>query len=759
MSGCAAESSMPNKQARMKGFSRMRICRVAALGLTNLVQHLVVLLMMATVGIISTPAQVVRGAFNSSHEQLNESVTFNRDIAPILHYRCASCHHPGGAGPFSLLTYEDARMRATQIVSATSRRYMPPWKPEPGYGEFAGERRLADDEVARIKQWAESGRIEGDPKDLASAPRWTSAWQLGVPDLVVSMPEPYLLAADGPDIFRTFVIPISLQTRRYVRAFEFNPGNLRVAHHANLKIDRTPSSRSLDEDDLEPGYEGAGGLGAGFPDGHFLGWTPGQSPREAEGLAWRLDPGSDLVIELHLVPTGKSEWLQANIGLYFTEVRPTALPYMIRLGRQDIDIPSGESAYVSTDSYVLPVDVEVLAVQPHAHRLAKEVRGFATFPDGTTQWLIYIKDWDINWQDVYRFRQPLSLPRGSRVTMQYTYDNSTRNLRNPNQPPKRVTYGQTTSSEMGDLWIQVMPGSNAERELLNRDFAPKMLREDIAGVEQMLKMEPNDARIHADLGFCYLEAGRVAEALVQLEEAARLEPTSAGRQYDLGIVLLRGRNFGAAREHFLEAVRSKPDFSEAYNNLGIVSQEEGNIADAIRWYSRAVQADQSSTVATYNLGRALASRGEAEAAIERFRQVLRLDPEDAVTHSSLAKVFATTHQLDAAVLHYRRALEFDPNQLAALADLAWILANSDRTDIRAPTEAVKLAERVAALTQYQNAVVLDTLSVAYAADGQLNRAIEAGEKALQLAPGPEASAGIRERLDRYRQEVGTQKRR
>jgi Flp pilus assembly protein TadD len=636
---------------------------------------------------------------------------------------------------------------------------MPPWKPEQGHGEFVGSRRLADEEIAQIQNWVEAGCPEGDQEDRSTPSEWASTWNLGAPDIQVMMPEPYVLEPDGSDVFRTFVVRVPLQTRRYVRALHFQSGNSRAVHHANLKIDQTRSSRSLDENDSAPGYEGAGGLGAKFPDGHFLGWTPGQTPRIAsDELSWRLEPGSDLVIEVHMVPTGKRELIQPSVSFYFAEGQPLKLPYMLRLGRQDIDIPAGERAYASTDSYVLPVDVEVLAVQPHAHLLAKEIRGLVMLPDGRVEWLIFIKNWDINWQDTYRLARPMLIPRGSTLSMSYIYDNSTANVRNPNNPPLRVTYGQTTSSEMGDLWIQVMPRTHEDRDALHRDFAPKMLRADIAGVEKMLQLDPGDPRIHADLGFCYLEAGRVTEAIVHLKRAALLEPLSAGRQYDLGMVFFRTRDFSAARAHFTEAVRLKPDFSEAYNNLGVLSYEEGRIAEAIGWYSRALLINPDDAEAAYNLGRAFATGGDTESATVQFRLALRLKPNDAVTHSSLANVLASQGQLGTAVRHYRYALEIEANLAAALVDLAWILATSDHDDVRAPAEAVRLAERAATLTGYANIAVLDTLAASYAANGERSRAIAAAEKALSLAIEPAAVAAIGTRLESYRRSHAEQRR-
>ena len=703
--------------------------------------------------VLAMAVEAVPAARPESGNQSPRPVTFNEHIAPILFEHCAPCHRPGQVAPFSLLTYADARTRATSIADVTRRRYMPPWKPEFGYGDFADARRLRDDQIALIERWVKDGRREGERRHLPAAPRWETGWRLGEPDLVIALPEPYLLPSEGRDVFRTFVVPIAVERMRYVRALDFDPGTAAAVHHANLKIDTTRSSRWLDEQDPGPGYEGAGAHGAKFPDGQFLGWTPGQSPRVAPGgLAWHLDPGSDMVMELHMMPSGRAERIRPRVGLYFTEQRPSERPFMIRLGRQDIDIPAGEPAYVTTDSYVLPVNVDVLAVQPHAHWLAREVRGVATRPDGRSDWLIYIKDWDMRWQDVYRFQRPLSLPKGTTLTMRHTYDNSAGNIHNPHRPPVRVTFGQNSSSEMGDLWIQVMARTEADRQILERDFAPKMLREDIAGIEKMLEIDSRDARLHADLAFCYLEAGRTAEALRHFEDAVRLEPTSAGAQYDLGAALLRERRFAEARRYFSEAVRLKPDFSEAFNDLGVISHAEGNVGDAIQWYARALKTKPANAEAAYNLGRAFVSRGETDAAIEHYRLALRLKPDDAVTHAAIASVLSSRDVMT-AIVHYRRALELSPNLLAALVDLAWILATSEQADVRAPSEAVRLAEHASTLTGQGNATVLDTLAAAFAADGQLDKAVRTAERALAIASASDAAElrdHIRRRLETYK---------
>ena len=398
------------------------------------------------------------------------------DIAPIVWARCATCHQPGEIGPFSLLTYDDVKRRATQIAEVTSRRLMPPWKPEPGKGDFESERRLTDVELQKIQQWISDGALEGDAAELPPRPAslmtlmTSGGWQLGTPDLVVAMPDAYTVRAEAGDVFRTFVIPIPTTLPRYVRAMEFKAGNARVVHHANIGVDRTRSSRLLDLRDPEPGYVGGMVPDAWYPEGQLLGWTPGQAPHAVSpGTAWRLDPGSDLVLQLHLQPTGKPEPLQVSAGFFFTGEPPSRTPVGLRLGSETIDIAAGERHYTVADRYVVPVDVDVLAIQPHAHNLARRMEATATLPDGSTRWLIAIDDWDFRWQDVYRYASPVALPKGTTIAMRYVYDNSAANVRNPHVPPARVVWGQNTTDEMGDLWVQMVPRTTGDFARLNED--------------------------------------------------------------------------------------------------------------------------------------------------------------------------------------------------------------------------------------------------------------------------------------------------
>jgi hypothetical protein len=363
------------------------------------------------------------------------------------------------------------------IARVTGSRYMPPWKPDTA--GFAGDRRLTDAQIATLASWASAGTPEGEAADLPPAPRLTSGWQSGLPDLVVTLPS-YLVGADGPDVFRNFVVAVPGDQARLVRGLEFRPGSQAV-HHANIRIDPTTASRRLDDADPEPGYEGVILRSADYPDGHFLGWTPGQAPPLEDEVAWTLEAGSDLVVQLHIRPIGRPERIQPSIGLYFTSAKPSRTPSIVRLGRQNLDIPAGADRVRVTDSFTLPVDVELRAIQPHAHYRARTIAATATLPSGSRRPLIGISHWDFNWQDQYRYAAPFWLPAGTRIEMEYVFDNSDGNPRNPDHPPRRVSWGWRSSDEMADVWIQVMTRSDADRQQLAVVSRRKMAAEDAIG--------------------------------------------------------------------------------------------------------------------------------------------------------------------------------------------------------------------------------------------------------------------------------------
>jgi hypothetical protein len=375
---------------------------------------------------------------------------FTRDVAPILYSRCASCHHEGEVAPFPLISYGDAKKRAQLLADVTAARTMPPWQPVAGYNHFAGERRLTLHEIDIFKRWAAAGAPEGNPKLLPPPPVFTDGWQLGKPDLVVQLPEPMDVPADGPDIYECFVVPMNLPADRFIRAVEFRPSNRRVVHHALLFTDATHIAR-------EPRYTCFGTIGL-LPTLGVGGWSPGnQAIQMPQGAAPPLQAHSRLVAQVHYHPDGKPEQDRWQVAFYFTDQAPVRRVVDVGLASRSIDIPAGESHYVVRQHFTIPIAIDAVGIIPHAHLICREMKVQAILPNGTKRWLLYIKDWNFNWQDQYRYAVPIRLPPDTRIEMEFVYDNSAANPRNPSSPPRRVQWGAGVNDEMAGVHIQSIP--------------------------------------------------------------------------------------------------------------------------------------------------------------------------------------------------------------------------------------------------------------------------------------------------------------
>jgi tetratricopeptide (TPR) repeat protein len=508
--------------------------------------------------------------------------TFNHDIAPLVFGHCAICHRPGQAAPFPFLACEVVRKHAKQIVQATQQRYMPPWLAAPGYGEFAHDRSLTDAQIALFKDWYDAGLPEGDPADLPPPPKFPENWQLGEPDFKLTLPEPFALRAEGKDVYRNLVVPIPLDNSRFIRGIEFHAGNPAVVHHAFVNVDETRTSRRQAQRETPAGFDGMElPKTANMPGGQFLSWQPGRFPAfSAEGLSWFLRTNTDLVLQLHMHPSGKPESVQPTIGFYFTDKPPTNMAFRIALKRFDLDIPPGESNYVAAESYVLPVDVKILRVLTHAHYLAKDLQAWGVTPSGEKKWLLWIKDWDFNWQTEYEFARPVELPKGSEIFMRFTYDNSAENPRNPNHPPKRTRFGLQTTDEMAELWLQALPANFNERAVLTKDYFSYLGRRTMEFDLFRLRMDPNDVEAHVRLGHDYLVTGQLERAGEHLGAAARIGPENPRARHEMGLFCLAQGKIADAEEHFLAATLLDPADSEAFGNLGYVFLQTGRTNQA-----------------------------------------------------------------------------------------------------------------------------------------------------------------------------------
>jgi tetratricopeptide (TPR) repeat protein len=663
-----------------------------------------------------TPALLVAVALASASQPAAKSVTFSADVAPIIQSRCVTCHRTDGDAPFSLASLDDVRRRASMIVSVTKSRYMPPWKPAPGAGDFHGSRRLPDEEIAIIERWVLGGMASGEAQETTSAIGRGPEWERGRPDLILQLPA-YELRPGGQDVFRNFVVTVPGGPTRIVRGMQFRPGN-RAVHHANIRIDRTAASRRLDDADPMPGYEGIIARSADFPDGQFLGWTPGQvAPVLSDATSWQLPGGSDIVVQLHLRPTGSAEHIAPVIGLYFGDRLPAHAPTMIRLGKQDVDIPAGASAYTIIDSFVLPVAVDVLAIQPHAHYRARSVEAQAILPDRSRRPLIRIDDWDINWQDRYVYESPLPLPAGTRLAMSFVFDNTVANPRNPDRPPMRARWGWRSTDEMADVWIQVTTSSREDRARLGRVIGEKMLAEDAIGTEVLLQREPDHLLLRNDAAQIYMALGQPANALRHFSAVSALTPASAPARFNEGVALEALGRVADAAAKYRDAIRLDPRYAPALNNAGALALRDGRTVDARAAFERAVDADPANADARANLGLSLIGDGESDAGLRQLE----------------------------------RALDITPGLVGGLAPHVLLLAAHADPSARRPAAAFALAERVARAAT-DRAAALDALAICHAALGRFDEAVQIAGAALSAAPAKSLSAAIQARIALYRKQ-------
>lgn len=397
--------------------------------------------------------------------------TFSHDVATILYRNCVACHRPGGVAPFSLVTYQDAAKRARLIATVTAKHFMPPWLPaEP---HFQHERKLTAAQIFTLEQWAAGGAPEGDAALTPAPPQFAEGWQLGKPDLETEMATGFEVPADGPDLYQCFALPAAVDANHFVRAIDLRPGNAKVVHHALLFQDITGTALRRDTGRGyscfgTPGFLPARGLG---------GWTPGSLPFQTPPDIPELLVGhARLVLQVHYHPTGKAETDQTRVAIYFTQRKPERSASDIPLGSNLIDIAPGDAAYKVTDHFAVPVDVDAIAINPHAHYVCKSMYGYAVLPNGTRRTLIRIPQWSFDWQQQYVYSTPIRLPAGTVVTMEFTYDNSAENPHNPNHPPQRVTWGPGSSDEMAGLHITVVPVDAEDAEELGNALWGKMVR-------------------------------------------------------------------------------------------------------------------------------------------------------------------------------------------------------------------------------------------------------------------------------------------
>ena len=570
-----------------------------------------------------------------------QPITFNRDIAPIVFRSCATCHRPGEAAPFSLLTYSDVRKHARQVADVTRAGAMPPWLPEPQELNFADELRLSKAEIELIQQWVDQGEVEGDAADLPPQPKFVEGWRLGQPDLILKAEKPLLLPPQGTDTYWNFIFPVPIEETRWVKAVEIRPGDKRYVHHANILVDRTGASRQRE---AEPGA-GFAGMEIRIesqvfdPDSQLLFWKPGTVPSvEPEGMALRLDKGTDLILNTHLQPSGKPEVIQPSIGLYFTPHPATKFPMLVQLENDlKIDIPPGDNHFVVTDSFTLPLDVDLMAIYPHAHYLGNDIQALAALPNGSKKTLIHIPQWNLNWQAVYRYARPVRLPKGTTISLRYAYDNSDENPMNPNHPPVRVRGGNRSTDEMCHLWLQLLP--------VNFDPAQgdprRVLQEALA--RHNVEKNPGDFEAHYNLAAMLQARNNLEGAIAEYGAAVKLRPRDATGNNAMGAALVAAGHPEQAANYLEAALEARPDYFEAHYNLGFALAQQEDFAGASQQFQRAFELQPHDASVEANLGAALAQMGRYPEAKSHFEHALQLDPNQPIARENLDELRKETN--------------------------------------------------------------------------------------------------------------------
>src|SRR5262245_13489825 len=387
------------------------------------------------------------------------TVTYYRDVMPILQKNCQSCHRPGEVGPFALETYRQAVKWADSIVTETQARRMPPWKPLPS-DHIAGQRSLSDKELKMLEAWVDQGTPEGDKEDAPPPVKFPEGWQLGKPDFVLEMPSEAVVAANGRDLFHCVVFPTHFNEDKYLAAIEVRPGNARVVHHTIQVIDTSGRARKLQDSaqakqketdpDRGPGYSVSRGMGFLPAPGNGLGgWAPGLVPKRLpDGVGQKLPKGSDIVVQIHYHRTGKEEHDRTRLGLYFAKGPIKEYLQAIPVTGIFFSIPPGQKDFKVDSSITMTEDVKLHWMVPHMHLLGKDIELLARLPGEKEKSLVKLPAWDYNWQEQYMLKEPMLLPKGTVLRVKATYDNSDGNPLNPNSPPKPVRFGEQTTNEM-----------------------------------------------------------------------------------------------------------------------------------------------------------------------------------------------------------------------------------------------------------------------------------------------------------------------
>lgn len=481
------------------------------------------------------------GLLGSSVVQAQQ-VTFAEHIAPLVYNHCSRCHHTGDVAPFPLMSYQDVVSHGPMVKFVTGIRYMPPWKADPAYSHFLDENVLTTAEIQHISDWVDSGMPRGNVAVEPAAPTFPAGSTLGTPDIVVPMAQAFTHQGNNQDMYRVFVLPLTLPANRDVAAVEFRPGNRRIVHHAIIALDTTGRARQLDAAQAGYGYTQFGGFGFTPTTDNFAGWVPGARARAfPNGLGKSLFRRTDLAVQVHYGPTSQTQSDSSVVNIFFTpqpaQRQVQTFPIStFALTNGPFVIPANQVKTFHS-SFTVPYNVSLLSVLPHAHLLGKSWKAWAVKPNGDTVNIIRINDWDFNWQGSYRLPRLTPLPVGTRFFIDATYDNTPNNPRNPFSPPQQVTWGDQTTAEMFVFYLDVVPYQAGDENIL---LGGAGLDDGIAGnarrpPTKLYPSYPNPAEGGAiNVGFTLNQAGHAGLTLVDAQGRTVRRLNGTGQQFPAG---------------------------------------------------------------------------------------------------------------------------------------------------------------------------------------------------------------------------------
>ncbi len=413
------------------------------------------------VGVVLTAFFLAQGKSGASGNN-NEAVTYTKDVAPLLYGKCATCHHPGEMAPMSLMNFKEVRPWAKSIREKVVSREMPPWYADPNHGQWANDASLTPAQIETIRAWVDGGAKEGDPKDLPAPPKFVdTGWKFGQPDVVLSMTEEASIPADGTVPYKYFTVPTNFTEDKYVQFAEIKRGDTSVVHHVIVNV-REP----------EPGTPKAGEITSGQqrvnpeaaqqqpprranPDGMLVGWAPGMSPLTLKpGNAKLIKKGAVFVFQMHYTTNGTAAKDRTSVALWFARgpVEKRVITRGISTDARALIIPAGDPNFESHSSFTIPEDIHILSFMPHMHVRGKDFEYKLVLPDGTSKILLRVPKYDFNWQISYFVKEPIAVPKGSRIECVAHHDNSANNKFNPD-PSITVRWGDQTWEEMMIGWL------------------------------------------------------------------------------------------------------------------------------------------------------------------------------------------------------------------------------------------------------------------------------------------------------------------